>query len=490
MYSFIRNQKICLKEFVNEKYSDIRIILSKDFQNRIFSELIDKYSSKKLVSILNISRGMIYHYKNYRVNNISLEIFKRITTLLNLNEEEVKRNIIGVLTIEEIKNKGLILGRNLRIKKAKEKFKINLSLSEYLIKKNGILILDLFLWLEKTNWINRIKSQTGIIKNVKDVKILHNYIEIEYEAYKNGKGFEYCKSYLPKQIILNNDFFYFLGLKFGDGTSGARVGIVNKDYDIIKNAYYFLKKLFPDSKIYLDLNCYDKSDKILVQNVLNKFRTISFDIDVYQIPTLLGNYCFSVYVTNRIFSRVLYHLIENLDELLKIMNFEQKGAFLAGFFDAEGNVNKIDGNLRFSQKIKRNVEIISNLLLKEGYHIRYDGSNIVIAYKKEYHEDDLKLFERQILPFMISSIKRKETKDVIKGYLVKEDYKEIVKIISKNPDITHKVISTKINRRKCSAKLRALLNAGYISKKGKMGETFKYRVTPLGTQWIGWVGGD
>ncbi len=38
---------------------------------------------------------------------------------------------------------------------------------------------------------------------------------------------------------------------------------------------------------------------------------------------------------------------------------------------------------------------------------------------------------------------------------------------------------------KCDAKLRALTNAGYIAKDGKSGETFKYRVTTLGIEWIG-----
>lgn len=480
------NQELKIKNLALSKFdSNLKLILNPEFKKMIFKEVLDKYSPDKLALILNISRGMLYHYKNNRTKSVSLPIIEKVRRILNLNDEEIERNTINILTSKEVKDKGLIIGRELKSKRAKEKFTINLSVIDLLRKKDNLFTLSIVEWLEKTDWINKIKSQSGVIRNVRDMQFFNDNIKIEYEAYKKGKGFGKCISYLPKNIMLDNDFFYFLGLKFGDGTSGARVGIVNKDYFLIKHSFDFLKKLFPYSKIYLDACFYKKSNKLLIQNIVNKFSSISNQIDVYHRPNFPGDYVFSVYTTNKIFSRIIYWLIENLNDLFKITTFEQKGAFLAGFFDAEGNVNKLDGNLRFSQKIERNVEIISKLLINEGYHIRYDLSNIVIGYKKEYNKPDLNLFKRQIFPFIISPTKKNEINDVMNDYLVKEEYKKIVEIISKNPGINQREISLNLKSKKCHRKLSALLKARFIKKEGKVGESFKYKATVLGLQWIG-----
>lgn len=476
------NNQSKIKDLSN---SELKIILNPEFKKKVFKELLKKYKFDKLPPMLNISRGMIYNYKNDRTKSVPLPMFEKAKNLLNLNNEEIKNNTINILKSEEIRDKGLILGRELRIKKVKDKFKTNFSIIDLLKKKEGILTLNLVEWLEKSNWINKIKTQSGIIRNVKNAQIFDDHIRMEYEAYKKNKGFEKYVTYLPKNIILDNDFFYFLGLRFGDGTNGARVGIANKNYHLIKFSFNFLKKLFPNSRIHMDLCFYKKLNATLVQNIMDKFRDISDNIDICHYDTGLGNYVFYVYVTNKIFSRILDGFVKNFEDLFKILTFEQKGDFLAGFFEAEGNINKLDGNLRFSQKIKRNVEIISNLLINEGYHIRYDGGNIVIAYKQEYHKNDLDLFKRQILPFIISPNTRKEINDVINSYLIRDDYKEIVEIISQNPGINQREISDKIRRKKSNAKLKALLDAGYIKKEGKTGETFKYEVTSPGLKWIG-----
>ena len=140
----------------------------------------------------------------------------------------------------------------------------------------------------------------------------------------------------------------------------------------------------------------------------------------------------------------------------------------------------MDKNVRWSQKIEANVKMIKLLLEKEGYHVKYDGSNLVIAYNQSCNKKDLEQFKRQILPFIKHPEKRKEAVELINGYFVRDCYKRIVSIISRNPDIDHRSIAKKINRKKCHRKLKALVDAGLITKKGKIGESFKYKVTAAG----------
>jgi predicted HTH transcriptional regulator len=124
------------------------------------------------------------------------------------------------------------------------------------------------------------------------------------------------------------------------------------------------------------------------------------------------------------------------------------------------------------------------ILENEGYKPKYDGHNITIGNRKENREKDLELFKNQILPYLISDNKRKEAKELIQGYLVRLEYKKILNIIANNPDITQKELSTKLNIKNTYRALRALLDAKYIEKEGKVGETFKYRTTILGIYWL------
>ena len=69
------------------------------------------------------------------------------------------------------------------------------------------------------------------------------YIKISYETYnKKTKKNEIYQTCIPKKLKLNENFLYLLGLMYGDGTSGSRVGVVNKNPEIIKNSALILKK--------------------------------------------------------------------------------------------------------------------------------------------------------------------------------------------------------------------------------------------------------
>lgn len=63
--------------------------------------------------------------------------------------------------------------------------------------------------------------------------------------------------------------------------------------------------------------------------------------------------------------------------------------------------------------------------------------------------------------------------------------KEIAQFAKENLDLNQREISLNLKSEKCHGKLSALLKAGFIKKEGKVGESFKYEATVLGLEWIG-----
>ena len=374
-------------------------------------------------------------------------------------------------------------GINARRKYLKDNLSILIESNDLLKNKKPYLFLDTLEWLNKNSWIEKISKQKGIIKEV-SINILDDYIYINYLAYsKKINQFDKYKVSLPKIIILDNNFCYFLGLLYGDGLNGARVGVVNKDKEIITWTAKFLKEVFSGNKLKTQVLLYQNTSDLNIDENINWLKSMSDETSIYENKKARGDYVFTIFITNNILRRILEGLYKDLGKLYNKLNFEQRGAFLAGFFDAEGNVNKRDNNLRFSQKIPKKVKEIQTILNIEGYHFRYDGSNIIIAFKKEY-KDDLNLFERQILPFLIHSKKSNEAKELINGYLVREEYKPIIRVIQNNSGITHKEIANFIKKVKCHAELNALLSQGLVVREGKPSESFKYTITDKGLKYL------
>ena len=77
------NNQSKIKELsFNRSNSNLKIILNLEFKKKIFKELLKKYQPDNLASILNISRCMIYNYKNDRTKSIPLPIFEKAKNLL------------------------------------------------------------------------------------------------------------------------------------------------------------------------------------------------------------------------------------------------------------------------------------------------------------------------------------------------------------------------------------------------------------------------
>lgn len=468
-----------------KKEEDLMVKLNPIFQANLFSELIKKYSRKELSKKLNKSEPLLYHYKNNKVKAIPKVVLIKAIDLSDFSKKDFKENILKKFSAKESIKEIMDKGAKINHENIKKRFSIKFGAYSLLNEKRGLLNLDTLEWLDKNKWIEKLKKQKGLIKNVQLKKISRKDVEVNYFAYnKKTKKCEFYITFLPRNLVLNNDFSYFLGLLFGDGLHGARVGIVNKDKTIIEWTSNFLKEYFEKNSRKSQLLLYRDSLGLKIKNLCNWLEPLSEVVEVYNNPKARGNYVFNIFITNKILRRILDDFLFNLENLFSHLGDSQKGAFLAGFFDAEGNVNKLDRNLRFSQKKENNVKIIQAILDKEGYHLRYDGSNIIIGYNKKY-KGDLNLFKKQILPFLKHSKKAKEAKELIEGYLVREEYKPILEFILKNPGISQKKVAINFQRIKYYRKLLALFKAGFVDRKrNRIDESFKYYITNQGLKYL------
>lgn len=162
------------------------------------------------------------------------------------------------------------------------------------------------------------------------------------------------------------------------------------------------------------------------------------------------------------------------------MNVNLKGSFLAGLFDAEGNVNKWDNNLRISQLTKENVDLIKFLLDTEGYHFNYDGCNFVIGNREMSRKDDFIKFKNEILPHMNHPTKIRDLNDIFDGNLTKESFKVIVQMISERPGLNQNQLREILHKR-CYRELKALVKENYLISTEY---PHKFFVTDKGIRWV------
>jgi len=478
---------LILRIFMRElkKEEDLMVELDSKFQNKLFTELIKKYSRQELSKKLCKSESILYHYKNNKVKAIPKIVLLRAIKLSSFSEENFEENILRTFSAKDSIKEIMQKGTRINNKKIKERFSIKFGAFSLLKPNNGLLTLDVLSWLMKNNWIANLSQQNGLIKGAKIKRISKKHIQITYFVY--NKKTKKCEPYLislPKSLVLDKNLFYFLGLLFGDGLSGARVGIVNKDKELIMWTSNFLKKYFGNNLRKSQLVLYKTHSDPEIKEFVDWLSPLSERTEVYYNLNARGNYVFNIFITNKILRRILDDFLDNLENLFLSLTHSQKGAFLAGFFDAEGNVNKLDRNLRFSQKIENKVKVILSVLGKEGYHTRYDGSNIIIGFNKEYKED-LNIFKEQIFPFLKQSKKTKETKELIEGYIMREEYRPLLEIISNNPGLSQKQISILIQRVKCNGKLFALFYSGLVDRKRiKVSESFKYYINSQGLKYL------
>ena len=431
----LNNQELKIKNLALSKFdSNLKLILNPEFKKRIFKEVLDKYSPDKLAFILNISRGMLYHYKNNRVESVPVPIIERIKKISNLQDQEIERNTIDILTSKEVRDKGLIIGRSVRREQLKG-FRVQIPKVNDIIENNDLNLEKWFSYYQKL--IN-----FGC-REIKSIEKEDNILKVTYTNYANGKN-KIFTTLFPRKIKLDEDFQYFFGLWVGDKAGGGRLGIMNKEKSINLYTSEYLKKLHQKPEFVLHVH-----DENIPE--------LDYKIDkVVRINSIRNGYAISVHAINSIFKSFFNYLEEDLDNFLNLI--PNKNIFFAGLFDAEGNVFLEDKCFRWASKNERNIEIFKKHLKEMNLFNRFDGSNLV-AYDRE-------LFAKGILPFIKHPARINDANLICfkKGTLNKR-FKEILEFIKNNPGKPAKAIAKALKRIKVFSQLRFLEDNKYIYKK-------------------------
>lgn len=285
---------------------------------------------------------------------------------------------------------------NLRRKRTSN-FDIDINL---VISKKYLNVLKI---LKDLHYFDLLQKSKGLIKLIEGPIITAGKIKYTLKIFLPYKRkYLLKKIILPKKLDISKELFYFLGLSFGDGAGKNRVGIINTNENLLKYTFIFLSKFFNKNEILGSIFVTNKKEMKKIRTYKKKLKAlgISTEINIVKNFHARGNVVYSIYVNCQPFAKILYFIIFNIDKIWDKIDQNLKNSFLAGLFDAEGNVNARDKNLRISQQEEKNKSIINEILKQENYHFRYDGANFVIGNRKETRTDDFKKFEKQVLPYL------------------------------------------------------------------------------------------
>ncbi len=416
--------------------NDLMFKLDPKFIGKIFSKLTLKFgNSEKASKFLKVPYSSFRGYKNGYFSSLPEHLIKKILSTKIISKKEINKNTILTYYRDDYNKKILKNGRDIRHKKLK-KWKQEIPNLNAILKNSSLDFEKWFLSYQKL--INFGARKFNYIKKKK------NFIEVSYITYSNKTKKEFVLKF-PIKIMLNNDFLYFFGLWIGDKTGGGRLGIMNKEEEILSFVKKYLKKLTnqnPITVLYIA-----KTEK------LPRDRRFNY---VVRIKHKRKGYAFSVHVTNGILVSFFKYLEENLNEFLNTI--ENPNIFFAGLFDAEGNVFLEDSCFRWSCKNDSLTEIFRMHLKKLDLFKRYDGSNFVTYNKNKFRD--------QILPYMLH-VKKVNNANLVcfgKGKLEKR-FKNILNIIKQNQGVTNNELAKALKKKKVYAQVRVLEKLGYVHSK-------------------------
>lgn len=421
---------------MNEKYKGkVRVKITDKFRKRLFESLFEKYSYKFLERELGSSHSTLYHYKNKVINTIPMNLLEKCMNLLGISKLELENNIIEKTSSKELQSKGLKIGREFRNSQLKQWQEEIPDVSE--------IINDDSLMIEK--WFNSYRKLLDVGgREFKNISKNGNKLLLNYMNYSNGKKEKFSK-YLPVKLKINEDFQYFFGLWCGDNIGGGRIGIGNKNLDLIYFTNSYLREIYQKPKL-----------------VLQKFSNfkekpkINIKIDKVEVnKNYPGDYVFSLFSGNGILKSFFDYLLENLDEFLNLI--PNKNIFFAGLFDADGNVLLEDECFRWSCKNMKEVEIYKKHLKELKLFHRYDGCNLVTHNKDS--------FEKLIYPYIKHKEKINKTNLICceNGYL-DERFINILRTVKDYNGKTISTLSKKMGRKKLYAQIKVLEKLKYVKR--------------------------
>jgi len=412
----------------------IMVKLKSKFQCKIFQRVIQKYKGSINASkILKVNASTIRGYKNLYFNSVPKKLIKDLIKLKILSEKELEINLLSQFSNEDQIKKSLLSGREKR-KKYFINLKNDIPLFSKIIKTD---FLDLSLWFSKYKYL--------VNSNFRKLQIneeTNNFL-ISYSNFTKN-GYKKFLVKLPKKIFLTEDFYYFFGLWCGDRTGGKRFGVANKNPEILKFVTQYLKEN------------YQNIERILVIKEGFPEPPIKYD-KKYSLKNSHNGWVLSIHSNNGIFASFFYYLQSNLNEFLNICN--NKGAFFAGLFDAEGNVSLYNKSFRWACKNKELIKIYTKYLKEMGLYNKYDG-NCLITY-------DLERFIKLIVPYMKHKDKINNSNFLFSGKPpLPKGYNEILDFIKNNSKKNAKEIAKALNKNKLYSELKLLSDFHFIRHEG------------------------
>ncbi|MBU0898595.1 MAG: hypothetical protein ABIH55_04895 [Nanoarchaeota archaeon] len=268
---------------------------------------------------------------------------------------------------------------------------------------------------------------------------------------------------LPTNIEWSENLAIILGFWLGDGVTKKPKNIpyrpyltfVNRDITLLtKIKEFFVKTLMQNENVF-DIEIIEGS---LLNNKISKeykkeIRILSNKIR-WKVHGRWNSIGTCLHIRNTPLAFLFNYLLINIEDLLDKSSKNIKGAFLAGYFSAEGNVSTINKWFSFNETKKDRRNLIISMLKNIGFSAEDFGDRVNIAHRNNIREKDTKLFNKFIKNHLISYPKKKQTEMLIKGcfqrdidllymyylYLCKEsNSNKLAKSFGKNKDHINKV---------------------------------------------------
>ena len=420
---------------MNIKKNDLMFEIESSFLKKLFEKLRLKFgNSRKASNFLKIPHSTFRAYKNGYASSLPNETLKKIMETKIISKEEIEKNVKHRFYRKEQIKKAMDKGNKIRIEKLK-KWKQEIPPLKEILKYNH---------LDFERWFLAYKKLIDFgPREFNYVKIKKDYVEVSYTTHSHKLKKEFVLKF-PRKIFINEDFLYFFGLWVGDKSGGKRIGIVNKEREILSFAEEYLKKLYQNTEVYLYIGIKEK--------IPNNYK---YD-KIFWIKQKGNGVSFSIHAINGILTSFFYYLQSNLNQFL--YNVENFNIFFAGLFDAEGNISLEDTCFRWSCKDEYLKQIFKIHLKRLDLFKRDDGVNLV-TYNKN-------IFKDKILPYIIHPKKINNSNLIYykKGKLERR-FMDILEFILKNPGVTNKELAKALKKKKLYAQVKVLERLGYTHSK-------------------------
>lgn len=269
-----------------------------------------------------------------------------------------------------------------------------------------------------------------ILSKSKDFNEKNGILEI---IWRNGST-----STLPSLVTLTPNMAWLIGVREGDrgDRSNGEISLANTELSLIKR---FRKVLIEELKIPSDrIRMRIFSSPSLDKSLIRKEIARNFPVNPKNIKFIdlksVKKPVFHCFILNKPLRRVLDRL---KDLILDSSNTHLLSSYIAGFFDADGHVDKINNCFSWRFGTRKNAVSFMKILRKLGFQAKlYSDRNgskkffrVNIGARQDVRENDFQLFRRNILGYMHHVRKKKEAEELLKGMKIREKDKKYLLLI-------------------------------------------------------------